>query len=104
MQRLRERKRRDRKPFAVLFVIWRGLPGTPMWTMQRVWPYSARLRRLCCSSAARAPRWPATVAPGLGTLGAFLAYTPLHRALIQAVGTSPGRDERQPDGRADAGR
>ncbi len=87
VQRLRDRKRRDRKPFAVLFADLGQLaahaevdeaaslalrsPAAPI----------VLLRRRQSSTLA------AAVAPGLGSLGAFLAYTPLHRALIQAVGT-----------------
>jgi hydrogenase maturation protein HypF len=87
VQRLRERKRRDRKPFAVLFAHLSELaahaevseaeslalrsPAAPI----------VLLKRRASSTLA------AGVAPGLGTLGALLAYTPLHRALIQAVGS-----------------
>jgi hydrogenase maturation protein HypF len=87
VQRLRERKRRDRKPFAVLFADLEELDE------------HAELGD-AASPALRSPAAPivllkrresstlaAAVAPGLGTLGAFLAYTPLHRALIRAVGT-----------------
>ena len=87
MQRLRKRKRRDRKPFAVLFANLAGLPthaevseAASQALRSPAAPIVLLKRRECSTLAG-------TVAPGLGTLGAFLAYTPLHRALIQAVGT-----------------
>ena len=84
--RLRERKRRDRKPFAVLFL-----------DVEQVAAYAeldARARDLLASPAAPIvllPRRPgsalaADVAPGLSTVGAFLAYTPLHQALVKRAG------------------
>jgi hydrogenase maturation protein HypF len=84
--RLRERKRRDRKPFAVLF---RDLsqvseyaeideasrlalvdPSAPIVLVQR--RGDSRLAE--------------GLAPGLSTVGAFIAYTPLHRSLVQRLG------------------
>ncbi len=83
VQRLRDRKRRDRKPFAVLFLDVEGVsahaevdqaartaladPAAPI----------VLLRRRAGSTLAD------EVAPGLSTVGAFLAYTPLHRALVR---------------------
>jgi hydrogenase maturation protein HypF len=83
--RLRERKRRDRKPLAVLF-----LDATQVSAHAEV-EEAAReallgpdapillLRRRDGSTLAP------EIAPGLSTVGAFLAYTPLHRALVRMV-------------------
>jgi hydrogenase maturation protein HypF len=86
VQRLRDRKKRDRKPFAVLFLDLDQLthhaeidaaareslldPAAPI----------VLLKRRADSTLAQ------EVSCGLSTVGAFLAYTPLHRALVRKVG------------------
>lgn len=86
VERLRKRKRRDRKPFAVLFASLAELSAhaevdeaVSLVLRSPAAPIVLVKRRESSTLAA-------AVAPGLGTLGAFLAYTPLHRALIQAAG------------------
>jgi hydrogenase maturation protein HypF len=83
---LRERKRREEKPFAVMFpdldaariaakitkadeAILQG-PGAPI---------------LLCPSRASSPLAPA-VSMGMPTVGVFLPYTPLHRILLSRAG------------------
>jgi len=82
---LRERKRRDRKPLAVLFLEVEQVsahaeveeaarkallgPDSPILLLRRR------------AGSTLAPE----IAPGLSTVGAFLAYTPVHRALVRMV-------------------
>ncbi|WP_437965154.1 carbamoyltransferase HypF [Sorangium sp. So ce260] len=87
---LRRRKRRDAKPFAVMFGsldavraaccvspaeadALRG-PEAPIVLLRRLSPAAARV------AIAEA------VAPGMARLGALLPYTPLHRLVLQLVG------------------
>ncbi|WP_437899861.1 carbamoyltransferase HypF [Sorangium sp. So ce124] len=87
---LRRRKRRDAKPFAVMFGSLDAVRGAC-----RVSPAEADalrgpeapivlLRRL--SSAAARVAVADAVAPGTPRLGALLPYTPLHRLMLQLVG------------------
>ncbi len=80
---LRERKRRDRKPLAVLFLDVEQVSGhAEVDAVAREAlrgadsPIVLLLRRTGSTLADE-------VAPGLSTVGAFLAYTPLHRALVR---------------------
>lgn len=86
---LRRRKRRDAKPFAVMFGSLDGVraachvsaaeadallgPEAPIVLLRRLAPAAARI------AVAHA------VAPGMARLGALLPYTPLHRLLLQLV-------------------
>ncbi|BDU73223.1 carbamoyltransferase HypF [Mesoterricola silvestris] len=84
--RLRERKRREEKPFAVMFPHWKAL--------EEACSVSAPERALLASPEAPIlllARRPSSaivpgVAPGNPRLGAFLPYTPLHRLLLARVG------------------
>lgn len=86
VQRLRARKKRDRKPFAVLFLDLAQLAHhaeIDVAARESLLDAAAPivlLRRKADSRLAEA------VSCGLSTVGAFLAYTPLHRALVQKVG------------------
>ena len=85
VRRLRERKRREEKPFAVMF------PDAAY--LARACEVSEEERAVLASPEApilllkRLPGAPAVagVAPGNPRLGAFLPYTPLHRLLLSAV-------------------
>jgi hydrogenase maturation protein HypF len=86
VRRLRERKQRDRKPFAVLFLDVEQLAAHAELDAQArallldpAAPIVLLSRR---SDSTLAPE----IAPGLSTVGAFLAYTPLHRALVFRAG------------------
>ena len=79
VQRLRERKRRDRKPFAVLFADLAELAAHAEVDEAASLAFAVRPRRLCCSSAGPARRWPTTVAPGLWDAGSLPR---LHAACI----------------------
>jgi hydrogenase maturation protein HypF len=83
---LRERKRRERKPFAVLF-------GDLDQLFEHLEAGTAERQALADPSApiVLLPRRPestiaSAVAPGLASVGAMLAYTPAHRALVRLSG------------------
>jgi hydrogenase maturation protein HypF len=86
VRRLRARKKRDRKPFAVLFL--------DLIQVAACAELDETGRELLVGPVAPIvllPRRPGSalaeeVAPGLSTVGAFLAYTPLHRALVKRAG------------------
>jgi hydrogenase maturation protein HypF len=86
VQRLRERKKRDRKPFAVMFLdldhvaAHAELDGPARTLLKDPSAPIVLLTRQVRSTLA------SEVAPGLSTVGAFLAYTPLHRALLVRTG------------------
>ena len=80
-----ERKRRDRKPLAVLFLDMEQVSAFAEADETARQVLLAPMRRLCCSGARRARRSPTRLPPGSSTVGAFLAYTPLHRALVRMV-------------------
>ena len=86
VQRLRERKRRDRKPFAVLFLNLDQVAAhaelDESARQALVGPAAPIVLLSRRPDSALAPE----VAPALSTVGVFLAYTPLHRALIRMVG------------------
>ena len=85
VHKLRDRKLRDRKPLAVLFLDVGQVSGhAEVDEAARAALLGAEspivlLRRRASSTLAD------DVAPGLSTVGAFLAYTPLHRALVRMV-------------------
>lgn len=86
VQRLRERKHRDAKPLAVMVASledaerlgWVGVKERELLVCRERPIVLLRRHR----DAPLAP----PVAPGLDTIGVMLAYTPLHRLLLDAVG------------------
>lgn len=88
VSKLRERKRRPEKPFAVMFVdlaaIEREAVVEPVEREALSSPHSpiVLLRRRNFPESALSPR----VAPGLEELGCFLPYTPLHHLLLRSFG------------------
>jgi hydrogenase maturation protein HypF len=86
VRNLRERKRREEKPFAVMFPDLRSLRAAARATAAD----EAILRSpaspiLLLPSRARSPLAP-SVSMGLPTVGALLPYTPLHRLLLSRAG------------------
>jgi hydrogenase maturation protein HypF len=85
VQRLRQRKKRDRKPFAVLFLDLDQLAhhaeidAAARESLLDLAAPIVLLKRKARSTLAEA------VSCGLSTVGAFLAYTPLHQALVRKV-------------------
>ena len=87
VQRLRERKRRDEKPFAVMFrrvdqvrTCCRVDEGEERLLRSAESPIVLLRRR--AEDAARSPAISDTVAPGNPWLGVMLPYTPLHHLLL----------------------
>lgn len=83
--RLRDSKRRERKPFALM--------ASNVGVIERYCSVSAQERALLesaiapivlCNADGR-QRLPAAVAPGVATLGFMLPYTPLHHLLTQGL-------------------
>lgn len=85
--RLRQRKRRARKPFAVLVADvswvepWCVLSAPERALLQGVEAPIVLLRRRCSE-----PAWPAEVAPGCAELGVMLPASPLHVLLVEGFG------------------
>jgi hydrogenase maturation protein HypF len=82
--RLRRRKRRDRKPFALM--------ARDLTAIERYCFLSVEERKLLAAAAApivllvrRDGSLPAELAPGLDLLGFMLPYTPLHHLLMRAL-------------------
>ena len=87
VRRLRQRKRRDEKPFALMFPDVDAIAATcEVSAAERVWLESPAapivlLRRLA-GAAGLAPE----IAPELPWLGAMLPYAPLHHLLLRELG------------------
>ena len=87
VRRLRARKRRDEKPFAVMFPALKAaaeageLSGAEM-----KWLKSAAAPIVLLNMRAGAGGIAPEVAPGLPWLGALLPYTPLHHLLLHELG------------------
>ena len=80
--RLRQRKRREEKPFAVMFPDLESLRGScEISTEERIWLTSPESPILLLKRLPDAPLAP-SVAPGNPRIGAFLPYTPLHLLLL----------------------
>lgn len=91
IERLRQRKHRPHKPFAVMFP-WRGADGcdavrevAELNTLERDALVSTERPVVLCTL--RVPQaLPDILAPGLQQLGALLPYSPIHHLLLDAVG------------------
>jgi hydrogenase maturation protein HypF len=89
VRRLRERKRREGKPFAIMLADLRAVRRV-CWTSiaeERLLTSPARPIVLLSRRADARPAIADAVAPGLRELGVLLPYTPLHVLLLRAAGT-----------------
>ncbi|MDP1831056.1 MAG: carbamoyltransferase HypF [Geothrix sp.] len=85
VRRLRDRKRREEKPFAVMFPdLARLLQACEAGEEETAWLTAPEAPILLLRRSGAGPVVEA-VAPGNPRLGAFLPYTPLHRLLLAAV-------------------
>lgn len=87
VRRLRERKRRDEKPFAVLFPAVEAIEAEcavseaeQKWLESQAAPIVLLKRREGAQGLAE------EIAPGLPWIGAMVPYTPLHHLLMRALG------------------
>jgi hydrogenase maturation protein HypF len=99
--RLRERKRRPTKPFAVMVDSWRSAEGLAVISAEeRHWLLSPENPIVLLKQRRNAPI-SQLVAPHLSLLGLFLPTTPLHSLLLQDLGfpviaTSGNRSDEPP--------
>jgi hydrogenase maturation protein HypF len=98
VRRLRERKGRDAKPFAVMVASVAEARRLALMSEREAELLLSRERPIVLLRAASGSPVAAEVAPGLGTIGVMLASTPLHLLLLDGVGvplvmTSGNRSE-----------
>ena len=87
VRRLRERKRRDEKPFAVLFPALKAIAAACDLTVaEQTWLKSAAAPIVLLKKRTEFGGLAPEVAPGLPWLGAMLPYTPLHHLLLRELG------------------
>jgi len=87
VRRLRERKQRDEKPFAVLFPTLKAIHETcDAATPEIHWLKSAAAPIVLLHRRADGDGLAPEVAPGLPWIGAMLPYTPLHHLLLHELG------------------
>ncbi|MDD2239094.1 MAG: carbamoyltransferase HypF [Kiritimatiellae bacterium] len=87
VQRLRERKQRDQKPFAVLFPTPEAIAETcEVSDAEQAWLASQAAPIVLLRKRAGGRGLADTVAPGLPWIGAMLPYTPLHHLLMRDLG------------------
>lgn len=87
VQRLRDRKQRDQKPFAVLFPTQAAIAEMcEVADAERAWLESQAAPIVLLRKRAEGQGLADTVAPGLPWIGAMLPYTPLHHLLLHDLG------------------
>ena len=87
VRRLRERKRRDEKPFAVLFPSLAAIAAMcEVSEVEQKWLESQAAPIVLLKKREGARGLADEVAPGLPWIGALLPYTPLHHLLMRAPG------------------
>jgi hydrogenase maturation protein HypF len=84
--RLRERKRRPHKPFAVMFPDLDSLESEAVVDAEARASLLGVRRPIVLLPRREGGRLPRELAPGLDELGAFLPYTPLHHLLLRSFG------------------
>lgn len=83
---LRRRKHRDEKPFAVMFASLAEIAAEAEVSAAAAKLLSAPAAPIVLLPRTAGARLAAGIAPGNPWIGAFLAYTPLHVLLLEAVG------------------
>lgn len=87
VRRLRERKQRDEKPFAVLFPALDAISAVcEVSEAERKWLESAAAPIVLLKKREGPGPLAAEIAPGLPWIGALLPYTPLHHLLMHELG------------------
>ena len=89
VRRLRERKKRDEKPFALLFPSLEAIQAAcEVSELERQWLESQAAPIVLLEKRAGAGGLAAEIAPGLPWIGAMLPYAPLHHLLMRELGFS----------------
>ena len=86
VRRLRERKQRDAKPFAVMVRTVGEARALGAVSAQEAHLLTGPERPVLLVERAAGSRLAPAVSPGLDRVGVMLAYTPLHHLLLEAVG------------------
>ena len=87
VRRLRERKKRDEKPFALLFPSWEAMAAVcEVSAAEQKWLESQAAPIVLLKKRDGARGLADEVAPGLPWIGAMLPYTPLHHLLMRELG------------------
>lgn len=87
VRRLRERKKRDEKPFALIFPSRLAIEAAcEVSAAERVWLESAAAPIVLLRRREGAGKLADEVAPGLPWIGAMRPYTPLHHLLMNELG------------------
>ena len=86
VRRLRDRKHREAKPLAVMVATLDDARELAVIDEAAVALLNARERPIVLVRRRAAAALAPAIAPGLDTIGVMLAYTPLHRLLLAAVG------------------
>ena len=87
VRRLRVRKKRDEKPFALLFPNLESIAAVcEVAVAEKFWLESAAAPIVLLKKRNDASSLAAEVAPGLSWIGAMLPYSPLHHLLMQELG------------------
>ncbi len=87
VRRLRERKRRDEKPFAVLFPSLESIEKSCVVSdAERAWLESAAAPIVLLHQKEGRGELADGIAPGLPWMGAMVPYTPLHHLLMRELG------------------
>ena len=86
VQRLRQRKKRDEKPFAVLFPTREAIHSVcRVSAEEQAWLESPAAPIVLLQKQADGVALAAAIAPGLPWIGAMLPYTPLHHLLMREL-------------------
>ena len=86
VQRLRQRKRREEKPFAVMFPSLDAIRAVCNVTAEeQAWLESPAAPIVLLKKRANAEELAKDIAPGLPWMGAMLPYTPLHHLLMREL-------------------
>jgi hydrogenase maturation protein HypF len=83
VQRLRRRKGRGDKPLAVMFADLEAVQGVAQLEAAEAALLAGRERPIVLLARHDGGRLPASLSPGLTTVGALLPYTPLHHLLLE---------------------
>jgi hydrogenase maturation protein HypF len=85
VSRLRKRKKRPAKPFAVMFENIQSLKESADISLEEERLVDSKEKPIVITAKRRSSNVCEEVAPGIERIGAFLPYTPLHHLLLQGI-------------------